>query len=189
MIGPIELALKVARTLDELGIPYVVGGSVASSALGEPRATMDIDIAVRMGPPDLPQLVAELTPDFYIPEESAAHAVASASSFNALHSGGLKVDLFVLGQGALDTWQMERRLRVDVGNGEYLWVTAPATMILRKLEWFRLGGEISDRQWRDVIGLIRIQHSSLELGDLRADAAILGLGDLLERALTETGVD
>jgi len=185
VIGPVELALLVAGILERLDIEYALGGSLASSALGEPRSTVDVDMAVGLDGDRLDALLQELRPTFYVPEEGPAEALRTRSSFNVLHEDGMKVDLFVLGDDPLDRWQLERRVQVEVRHGQKLWVTAPDVLILRKLDWFRRGGEISDRQWRDVIGLLAAQSRCLEMESLRRDAEEIGLTGLLERALGE----
>lgn len=172
------------------GIPYALGGSVASSALGEPRSTLDVDIAAAMDEPRLARLLEEMRASFYVPEESAMNAVRTSSSFNALpNDHDLKVDIFVLGDNALDRWQLERRVRLEVLPGTEIWVTAPDVLILRKLDWYRIGDEASDRQWRDVVGLIAIQGPALDRERLAADAKVVGLDRLLRRAVIEADED
>lgn len=190
--GPVELALEVAALLDQLGIPYVVGGSLASSILGEPRSTVDIDLAVRLREADVPRLVGALEESFYVNPEAAGEAVRRRRSFNAVHLESVqKLDFFVLGDELLDRRQLERRRRVRLSDDppRELWITSAEDQILRKLAWYRAGGAVSDRQWRDVVGLLAVQAESLDRGDLAETAARLGLGELLERALREAGLE
>jgi hypothetical protein len=95
----------------------------------------------------------------------------------------LKVDLFVAGGTPLDARQIARRLRVDVGGGRHLHVHPPEDILLQKLRWYRAGGEISDRQWRDVRAIVKVQGSALDREYLRNGAATLGVTDLLRKAL------
>lgn len=192
MEGPVELALEVAARLDRLGIPYVVGGSLASSILGEPRATVDVDLAVRLREADVPRLVEALEGDFYVSREAAQEAVRRGSSFNAVHLESVqKMDFFVLGEGLLDRRQLERRHRVVLSEepSRALWITSAEDQILRKLEWYRAGGGVSDRQWRDVVGILAVQGGALDRRDLAETAARLELGDLLDRALRDAGLE
>lgn len=168
--------------LDRLRIPYVLGGSLASSLVGEPRATADIDLAVALTHDDVDRLVAALGEEFYVSAAAAAEAVSRRSAFNLIHLASMqKVDLFVLGDGLLDRRQIERRRRVAIGDAE-LWVGAAEDQVLRKLSWFQLGGQVSDRQWRDVVAIIAVQGDRLDMADLDLAAHSLGLADLLARA-------
>jgi hypothetical protein len=189
-LGPIDLALRVTEILDRLGIPYVVGGSVASSILGEPRATADIDIAIRLAEGEIDRLIEALGADYYVSREAAVSAVHRRASFNLVHLESVqKVDLFVLGEELLDRRQLEHRRQVAVtenGDGT-LWIGSPEDQVLRKLAWYRAGGGVSDRQWRDVVGILATQAQQIDRADLEGAAAELGLGDLLAGALEEAG--
>lgn len=186
MTDAVDLAVAMGALLDRLGVLYAVGGSVAASLFGEPRTTVDIDVAARLNQDGLAALLGELGPQFYVPASAAANAVDVGSSFNLVDTdSGLKVDVFVLGSSELDRRQIERRWRVEIRRdpSAFLWVTAPEDIVLRKLEWFVLGGESSERQWRDIVGLLRVQSGYLDWDDLRNAAASLGLHVLLERAV------
>src|SRR5690606_14069622 len=117
--------------------------------------------------------------------EAARRAFEMHDSFNLVPYGSnMKVDIFVLGDGLLDRRQLERRRRVSMSDsGPELWVTAPEDQVLRKLSWHEMGG--SDRQWRDVIGILRVSATQMDLADLWSAASELGLEDLVERALDD----
>ena len=95
----------------------------------------------------------------------------------------LKVDLFVAGGTPLDAQQLARRQRVTLSDGRDLHVHPPEDILLQKLRWFRLGGEVSDRQWRDVLAIVRVQGDRLDRVYLRQNAPALAVADLLELAL------
>jgi len=190
--GPLAITLRVVAILDALGIPYVLGGSLASSLMGEPRATADVDMAIRVAEEDVLPLVRALESEFYVSEEAALDAVQRHSSFNLVHLETIqKVDLFVLGDGLLDRRQLEGRTRLRVSEDPPcdLWVGSAEDQILRKLSWYRAGGEVSDRQWRDVIGILAVQQGRLDMESLRAVASDIHLSDLLERAIREADQD
>ena len=184
--GPLDLVERVAALLDDLGIPYALGGSLASSFIGEPRSTVDVDIAIDLDPATANRLLDRVATDFYVPLSAARAAISAHSSFNAVDvEHGLKVDLFVLGEGTLDRRQVERRVFVTVpGVERAIAVTSPEDQVLRKLDWYRLGGGVSDRQWRDVLGILRVCRDVLDFTDLTAAAESLGLGALLAEART-----
>jgi hypothetical protein len=187
---PVRVLLHVAALLDRIGTPYFLGGSLASSLLGEPRSTVDIDLAVVLRSADVPALVAALGTEFYVDEGAARNAVARCSSFNAIHQPTvLKVDFFVLGDTPFDRAQLERRrLSPELEeSGRRVFVSSAEDLILRKLDWYRQGGGVSDRQWRDVLGVIKVQAERLDTEYLRRWAAALDLSGLLEQALAESG--
>jgi len=190
--GPIDLALQIAALLDSLAIPYVLGGSLASSLVGEPRTTLDLDFAIRLRSEDVAPLLAALGTEYYVSSEAVQSAVARTASFNIVKLDSVeKVDLFVLGDGLLDRRQLARRQRLVVSESprRELWVGSPEDQVLRKLDGYRAGGGVSDRQWRDVLGILAVQAARLDRADLESAAADLGLAELLARAFQEAGVD
>ena len=188
---PIRVLLHVTELLERIGTPYFLGGSLASSMLGEPRSTVDIDIAIVLRSADVPVLVAGLGSEFYVDEGAVLDAVERRTSFNAFHQPTvLKVDFFVLGDAPFDRAQLEGRRRSPAleGSGRCVFVSSPEDLILRKLDWYRQGAGVSDRQWRDVLGVLKVQAERLDLAHLRHWAAVLDLAELLERALSESGI-
>jgi hypothetical protein len=182
----IYAALVVAGVLDRLGVANTVGGSVAASFAGEPRSTIDVDLVVALEEPHVDALVAALGDDFYVDAAALRRAIRLRSSANLIHHATqLKIDLFVAGGTALDAQQLARRMPVDVGAGRILHVHPPEDVLLQKLRWYRRGGDASHRQWRDVLGIVRVQGAGLDVGYLRANAGALGVTDLLDRALAD----
>ena len=185
-VDPIAIAVAVGRILDGLGIPHTVGGSIASSFAGEPRSTVDIDIVAAIREPHVDPLVAALAADFYVDAAALHRAVRERGTTNLIHQPTqLKVDLFVAGGTPLDQQQLERRQEVVLGPGRRLHIHPPEDILLQKLHWYRKGGEISDRQWRDVLGIVRVQGTRLDRAYLEAAAPLLDVADLLDRALRD----
>lgn len=188
--GPLDLLRTVVEILDDLGVPYALGGSIASSFIGEPRSTVDVDVAIRLEAELVDDLLRRAGASFYLPEEAARRAIEAHESFNLLDTEtAMKVDLFVVGDSLLDRMQIERRIPVQVpGFSTALWVTSPEDQVLRKLAWFRSGGSVSDRQWRDVVGILRVQAPTIDVAYLQRTALEVDLHRELAAALTEAGL-
>lgn len=187
-VEPGLVTLLVTGVFEELNIPYLIGGSVAGTIHGVVRTTLDADIVAELEHQHLPQLVQKLQPEFYLDQDAVTRAVQDRGSFNLIHQATMfKVDIFVSKGRPFDQSQFARRAaQVVVTEPEQVaFVASAEDTILAKLEWFRLGDEVSDRQWRDILGVIRIQADRLDLVYLRRWATDLDVPDLLEKALGE----
>lgn len=184
MSDALDVALIVAGALEAIGADYFVGGSVASSLQGEPRATNDIDFVVAMLPLRVPALAARLGADFEVDQDALRDALQRASCANIYYLPFVtKVDIFGVGETPFDEVEFARRRRVRVRpSGEELVLKSPEDTVLRKLLWYRAGGEVSDRQWRDVTEVLRVGGRLLDDSYLDLWAGRLGLVPLLDRA-------
>lgn len=185
----VRVLADMSARLDRLSIPFHVGGSVASSTYGEPRLTRDLDLVVELGEPQLEALLRVLEPDYYVSREAGLEAIRGRRSFNAVHiATGVKVDLFVRGDSLFDREEFRRAVPTAMGDGSSLVVPvkAPEDTILRKLLWFRAGGETSDQQWRDVLALLALNAGVLDDAHLDRWASDLGLSELLARARAQS---
>jgi hypothetical protein len=181
------VALRVIDALDLSGVRYTIGGSMASSFSGEPRASIDVDIVVDLTDDRVDGFIAALGEDFYADGDSIRRAIRNRSNVNLIHhASGTKVDLFVAGS-PLEMRQLERRRSIQVGGAldRSVYMHSPEDILLQKLDWFRRGGGVSDRQWRDVLSILIVQANRLDGAYLRSVAAESGLTDLLERAQRE----
>jgi hypothetical protein len=182
----IDVALRVAKALESVGACYFVGGSLASSLDGQPRATNDIDFVIDIAIGKLGDFVTALGPDFEVDNDMLRDAVMHGRSANAFFLPlVLKVDFFGHPHGPYDEAEFSRRRPVMVRNGRTLFIKAPEDTILRKMLWFREGGEVSDRQWRDILGVLRAQQGNLDMPYIHAWAGRLKLVDLLDCAMKE----
>ncbi len=185
-VDPFSVALLVTRALDALGVLHTIGGSIASSFAGEPRASIAIDIVAALEQAHVPALVSALSADFYLDAGALERAIRTRGSVNLIHQESqIKVDLFVAGGTPLDAQQLQRRQRVQLDPERTLYVHPPEDILLQKLRWYRQGGAVSDRQWRDILGIVRTQGSRLDRSYLDANAPLLDVADLLARALKE----
>ena len=135
---------------------------------------------------DVSRLAAALGEDFHVDAVSLRRAIGERSSANVIHHDtSTKVDLFIVGRSPIDRTQMDRRQRVRIATDPEAWiyVYTPEDILLQRLAWFRLGNEVSDRQWRDVLGIILTQQGRLDATYLKQGAEALGVSDLLQWAL------
>lgn len=191
MIGDsIPAALRIAAVFEQLGIDYWLAGSLASSIHGEPRSTHDVDFVVDMPPEQVDALVAALAGDWFVDAGSIRDAVRRRDSFQIVQRDVYsRVDVFVKRDEAFADEQKRRRERhvVDPERGAAIWVTSAADIVLQKLLWYRKGGEVSDLQWRDVLGVLKA-NPNLDKGYMDRWARQVGVADLLERARVQAGV-
>lgn len=185
-VGPVIAALE------SLQVPYYLGGSIASSAYGVARATLDVDLVASLAQEHVAPLTEMLSPAFYVDRNMISDAVQRQSCFNVIHLATMfKVDVFVVKNRMYDLTALRRIRRdaLDLENPDrQFYLASPEDVILNKLEWFRLGDEISERQWRDVIGVLAVQGNSLDREYLHRWAVELGVSDLLERACREAEI-
>ncbi len=185
---PIEVTLKVTDVFEKLGVPYLISGSLASALYGMLRTTQDSDIVTEMRLEHLQPFVSALQDEFYVDEEMIADSIGHNSSFNIIHRETMfKVDVFIprarpflqsqLARAQKQTFTFDAQVSAKFAS--------PEDTILSKLEWYRLGGEVSDRQWRDVLGVLKTRAGELDLDYLRKWAGELKVSDLLERALKQ----
>src|SRR3972149_7254032 len=186
----IEVVLKVTGTLERLGIAYHIGGSLASSAFGIPRATLDIDIVADIKAQHISQLYEYLKDEFYIDVDMIKDAVSRQSSFNIIHLESMfKVDIFILKDQAFYHRAFERRIQKNITDDETkkIFFSTPEDIILNKLVWYKSGGEVSDRQWSDILGVLKVQGTKLDLAYMKHWAKELNIKGLLEKAFDEAG--
>lgn len=185
---PIEVTIQVTGVFEKLGIPYLIGGSLASTLYGMIRTTQDSDIVADMRPKHLKPFEQALENDFYVDEEMIADSIQSKSRFNIIHRESMfKVDVFIPRERPFLQSQLARvqRQSFDFETKVSANFCSPEDTILAKMEWYRMGGEISERQWRDVLGVLKTRTGMLDFAYLKKWAGELDIGDLLERAIEE----
>ena len=179
----------VVKAFEKIGVSYYLGGSVASSAYGIARATLDVDLVADLSAQHVNSLTEMLKSDYYIDKEMILDAIKRHSSFNLVHlETMLKVDIFIIKDRPYDgvAFQRKRKDTLDEEQGAAeFYFASPEDIILNKLEWFQMGGKVSERQWHDVLGIMKVQRELIDKEYLRLWAAELGISVLLEQAFRD----
>jgi hypothetical protein len=186
----LDVTLRVAKVFERLNIEYFIGGSFASIVHGVVRTTNDADLVAEMAIYQVEAFARALEADFYLDRDAIRDAVIRRSCFNVIHLASMfKVDVYLRRDRRFDDTQFSRRIRLSLSGApdDVAAVASAEDTILAKLEWFQLGAGVSERQWGDVLGMIRTQGERLDVQYLRRWAAVLGVPELLERALIAAG--
>jgi hypothetical protein len=179
---------RVVETFERLKIPYLIGGSVASSVLGIPRSTQDVDLVADFEETVISELLAGLEQDFYLSEIAVREALKLRSSFNLLHNDtGIKVDVFLVKEQAFSRTSFARRQETLVENSPRTFsMYTPEDIVIQKMLWY-IASNNSEKQWLDILGVLKIQEN-LDIAYLQEWANHLNLGEHLSRALDEAGL-
>ncbi len=187
--GLIEALEPVARILQSLGIGFYVGGSVASSFHGAARSTMDVDLVADIRLENIEPFISRLDEEeYYVSQAAIEDAINRSSCFNVIHlASSFKVDIFILKNRNFDISSMNRAApgKVDLQSEFEVPIASPEDTILAKLEWYRLGNEVSERQWDDVARVMKILGNTADQDYLERYAVELGIADLLQKLLAE----
>jgi hypothetical protein len=180
---PSDLIKHVCRHLERLGVRYLITGSQATIAYGEPRFTNDIDIVVDLTPSTLDSFCAAFPEsEFYLSHSAAREAVARRGMFNIIHpASGLKVDCIIPKQTPHDELRLSRGVRVSVDDEFKAMFTSPEDIILKKLQWHEMGG--GERHLRDIAGVVRTRGPALDRAYIEQQADALAVMTLWRSVL------
>lgn len=185
----ISLAGELHQIFESINIPYYVSGGVAASLHGEPRSTRDLDLAIALVPEQIEMMVLTLEAAGYYCPAGAVEGLKSGREhmLNITHTETIaNADLYVTDNSAFAVSQMARRILLNLDGIPTFWVASPEDTILQKLRWGR--GSQSEKQWRDVLGILKLQAQSLDYAYLFEWAERLDLVDFLSQAFTAAGV-
>jgi hypothetical protein len=183
----VSAVAPVVGALEGIGVAYYVTGSVVSSRFGVGRSTLDVDIVADLREEHAAALETALRDAFYVELDAVADAIRRRSMFNVVHLATMiKVDVYTTA-GAFDRAALDRG-RLDSFSAEpgarRMVIATPEDVVVHKLSWYRAGGEVSERQWGDVVGVLRVQAGRLDLEHMRRWARELGVEDLLQTAMS-----
>ena len=187
----LQILVPVIDVLDQMGVVYRVGGSVASSYHGQQRATQDVDLIADLHLAQVGAFVAAFDPAKYlVQDQSVTDAILRQRSFNIIELTTMnKIDVFIQKSTAQAQHEQQRAIQVAIAPGARpLWISSAEDMILEKLLWWQLGGGISTRQWADIIGIIQAQAPHLDMSYLQTAATALSLTPLIQRAFADAGI-
>jgi hypothetical protein len=198
-LQPTELLavmLPARCTLEDLRVPYYVGGSIASSLHGMQQLAQDIDLVVDLDEQTLPSLFAVLGQHYLLEESEARKAVRARTSFPLIHLDSLmKIDVVLPKHEAFDTF-MGQLVRCHTLDERYppIQLASATEMILFKMQHYqrnersRTDGMQDDAEWNDILGMLKVQGPDLDLPLLEEWAGVLAMTDTWQRALMDAGL-
>jgi len=181
----------VIGCFEKFRIRYYIGGSVASSAYGLSRTTVDVDLIADIKIHQVDHLVKALKKNYYIDADMITNAINTTTSFNLIHlKTMIKIDVFIPKAEPYDSKALTRRQpdTLEEGSARMFYLSSPEDVILSKLQWYKQGGKVSQQQFKDVLGVLKVQAGKLDLKYLRHWASSLNLSDLLNRSFDEAGM-
>lgn len=178
----------IVERLRAAGVPHMLAGSFASTFHGTPRTTQDIDLVIDPTPVLLERLLEAFSPqEFYVSVDAARDALVRGGQFNVIDlSTGWKVDLIMRRQRPFSEEEFRRRRSAEILDTTVDVASAEDT-ILAKLEWAKMGE--SERQLRDVAGIVAVRGLALDRAYVERWAVELGVLDLWHRVLQDSDDD
>ncbi len=193
LLEVLQLIRQMTQVFEALEVSYYIGGSVASGQYGLPRLTRDVDFIADLREKHVPAFVAALEDGFYVDANAVVRAVRACTSFNLIHFETVyKIDIFVPATDAWSQAKMQRRLSKRLAEGldaPAAFVASAEDTVLQKLRWFQKGGGVSERQWDDVLGVLKVQAKALDYAYMQRWATDLGVAELLRQAMVDAGLE
>ena len=178
LMGPHDLLAVAVGILERLQIPYLVTGSVASMAYGEPRLTNDIDIVAAIQPDHIESLLSSFPEsEYYLSREMIEKAIQTSGQFNIIHpASGLKIDFIIRRNTPHDESRFARRKRLRPAKAYEAYFAAAEDVILKKMEFYKAGE--SEKHLRDITGILKISGSDVDREYISTWADRLGVTDV-----------
>ena len=177
-MGLFELLQRIVSLFDHMGIPYLITGSVAAMAYGEPRLTNDIDIVAAIDEKHIKDLVRGFPADeFDISEDGVREAIRRQGQFNIIHpASGIKIDVIIKQDTPFDNSRFGRVHRINPAESYQADFAAPEDVIIKKMEFYKAGG--SEKHLRDIAGILKISGEMVDWGYITAWAKRLNLTEI-----------
>lgn len=185
---PLSVVNILTNIFEKLSIKYLIGGSLASSLYGIPRATQDVDVVADIRIAQVNTIIENLKPSFFVDEDMIKKAVMNRETFNIIDKEYLfKIDVFMYGADEFSDKEMERRVLFQVPDSpdQRIYLCSPEDIIAHKLYWYKLGNFISERQWNDAANVIKVQNEKLDFKYLKEICIHWDVIDLLEKLIKE----
>lgn len=187
----LEALEPVTKALESMAVPYMICGSIASNVYGIPRLTQDVDLVAAIPLFRADALATTLQGTYYVSPEAIREAIRLRRSFNVIHlKSFVKIDVFVAKDDPFTRIQLERRHPEQLDRtGKATSVATAEDVVLSKLRWYREGGGTSEQQWKDVMGVLKVQAERLDRAYMAHWARELDLKDLLAKAFDDSGLE
>lgn len=174
---------RLVRCFESLGIQYIVTGSMASMAYGEPRFTNDIDVVVDIKEEHIAGLKRCFPEnEFYLSEDAVRMAISENQQFNIIHpASGLKIDVIVRKKNAFDDSRFQRYKRFNFTEDTAANFASPEDVIIKKMEFYKEGG--SEKHLRDITGILKVSGGMIDYSYIEKWAEKLVLTEVWEAVL------
>lgn len=187
-MGELSVIRTFIEILETLNIDYAIGGSIASSVYGYVRFTQDADIAVVSFDEKIGDFCDKLTDAFYLSQDAIRQAHRRGESFNVIHlDTAFKIDVFICRDMPFHRQILSRRrkLLLDESLNKEFELVSPEDIVLLKLQWHKDGGAVSEKQWNDILGVLKTQGDGIDISYMRQWAEKLSIRKSLENALQQ----
>lgn len=181
----LDVAVLASELFESLGIPHAIGGSIASTYYAEWRLTNDVDVAVALRADQVDRLVERAASHFLVEKSFVLEAVLAKGLFTMVErSQYVKLDVYVRERAGFFASQLARARLAPLRRNPpgSAWIVSHEDIVLQKLLWYEQGGRVSEQQWRDVLGVLRVWRGRLALEYLDEWSRSLGLVELLAEA-------
>jgi hypothetical protein len=184
-----EALLPIIDVAEDLNIPTLLVGSVASSIYGFPRSVQDVDISVDFHQEHIAFLFEHLAHSYIFDPSSITQALQQHTSFSLLHVSRLvKIDVIPPSTIFERTLLKRGQAHMLIETRAPLLIVSAEDITLLNLIQYQAQGNNADDRWNDILGILKIQALTLNLTYLDQQAKTMGVDELLSQALIDAGI-